>query len=55
MSDKEKFLLAMRLLDSVLDGIVHSSDLGRITGLDMHSCDAILNDYYKLSAQRNAT
>lgn len=55
VSDKEKFLLAMRLLDAILDGVVYGEDLARWTGLDESTCDTIIADYYKLSATRNAT
>lgn len=55
MNDKEKFLWAMRLLDTILDGVIYGEDLARWTGLDESTCDTIIADYYKLSATRNAT
>ena len=55
MNDKEKFLWAMRLLDTILDGVIYGEDLARFTGIDESICDIIIADYYKLSATRNAT
>lgn len=44
MTDLEKNLFEM--LDDILDGIVYTEDLVRMTGLSEERCEEILTDYY---------
>jgi hypothetical protein len=42
-----------KILDLLLDGIVHPEDLQRSTGLDLQTCSDILDYYYRSIFKKN--